>query len=340
MSSISRAADWVARDYGALCFRARCPKIIGGASCGHVAVTPIAVGIGAAWLDLKGRRRIMMRRREFLISSAAAATASGVWGGQSPDAAKLSRIGVMSICFESSILKVPDHPDDPKRTLDLMDFADSIADHFGVHHVEIQHEHFFSTEPAYLQQFLGRVKKAKSVVSQINLEFETLTVSQTNPIRRLELIDLTKRWIDHAVTLGCPRVMVNQGNLAPEVRPTAIEALKAINAYAKTKMIFITFEVRSAIWQAQLDVIKAAGILPHFDSAGYRADEESRVKAERLILPNTAGNCHMTTGSNIADSVKIAKELGYKGLYTIEGRHRGDPYDEVKANIDVVLANM
>jgi hypothetical protein len=281
-----------------------------------------------------------MRRREFLVNSAAAAMTRVVWGGQVSDAAKLSRIGVMSICFESSILKVPDHPDDPKRTLDFMDFPDAIADHFGVHNVEMQHEHFWSTEPAYIQQFLGRVKNAKSRVSQINLEFDGLNISVANPIRRLETIDLTKRWIDHAVTLGCPRVMVNQGNLAPEVRPAAIEALKAINAYAKTKKVAITFEVRGQAWEAQLDVIKAAGTLPHFDSAGFRNDEEARVKALRLILPHTAGNCHMTTGSNIADSVKIAKELGYKGLYTIEGRHRGDPYDEVKANIDVVLANM
>jgi sugar phosphate isomerase/epimerase len=151
---------------------------------------------------------------------------------------------------------------------------------------------------------------------------------------------LTKQWIDHAVTLGCPRVMVNQGTLEPAVRAAAIEALKTINAYAKTKKVFITFEVRGEIWEAQLDVIKASGILPHADSAGFRNDEAARVKALRLIYPNTDGNSHVTTGSNIADSVKIAKELGYKGLFTIEGRRRDDPYAEVQANIDVVLANM
>jgi hypothetical protein len=52
------------------------------------------------------------------------------------------------------------------------------------------------------------------------------------------------------------------------------------------------------------------------------------------------GNSHITTGWNIADSVKLAKELGYKGLFTVEGRRREDPFAEVKANIDVALANM
>ena len=278
-----------------------------------------------------------MRRREFLMSSAAGA-AGGVMWGQAQDPAKLSRIGVMSLDFEN-ILKDPANPSDPKRTLDIMDYPDMLAQRFGVHNVEMQHEHFLSTEPAYIQQFLGRVKKAKSVVSQINLEFEALNVSATDPIRRLETIDLTKQWIDHAVTLGCPRVMVNQGTLEPAVRPAAIETLKTINAYAKTKKVFITFEVRGQNWEVELDVIKSSGILPHAD-CGWFPSEEARVKALRLIYPHTAGNSHVLTGSNIADSVKIAKELGYKGLFTIEGRHRGDPYEEVKADIDIVLANM
>jgi len=279
-----------------------------------------------------------MKRREFLMSAAAFAAARGMWG-QSPNAAKLSRIGVMSLDFERSILKGPTHPDDPKRTLDLMDFPDMVAERFGVHNVEIQHEHFFSTEPAYLQQFLGRVKKAKSRVSQINLEFGPLNISTKDPILRLETIDLTKRWVDLAVTLGCPRVMVNPGTMAPAVRATATETLKAINAYAKTKKVFITFEPQHATWEAALDVIKAAGIWANPDSKEFR-DDEDRAKGLRLMFRMTAGNGHFTTGADIAGSVKIAKEVGYKGLYTIECRGRGDPYEEVQTNIDIVLANM
>ena len=45
-----------------------------------------------------------------------------------------------------------------------------------------------------------------------------INLASPDPVLRLETIDLTKRWIDHAVMLGCPRVMVNQGTLAPDVR--------------------------------------------------------------------------------------------------------------------------
>ena len=37
--------------------------------------------------------------------------------------------------------------------------------------------------------------------------------------------------------LGCPRVMVNQGTLAPEVRQAAIDTLKTMNAYGKAKKV-------------------------------------------------------------------------------------------------------
>ena len=64
-----------------------------------------------------------MIRREFLIGSAiTAGAAGGIWG-QSPDKAKLDRIAIMSTCF-SSILKSPLYPNDPKRTLDVMDLPD------------------------------------------------------------------------------------------------------------------------------------------------------------------------------------------------------------------------
>ena len=55
-------------------------------------------------------------------------------------------------------------------------------------------------------------------MNQINLEFANLNVSAKDPVIRLETIELTRSWIDQAVELECPRVMVAQGTLAPAVR--------------------------------------------------------------------------------------------------------------------------
>src|SRR3954462_12206741 len=167
-----------------------------------------------------------MKRREFLLFSAMTAGAGArAWGQSSnrtgPDRAKLDRIAVMTLSF-SSILKSAAHPDDPKRTLDILDVPQMLADRYGVHHVEFQHTHFASTESSYIKEVRERLRKAKSSMNQICLEFGPLNISTPDPVLRIETIDLTKRWIDHAVELGCPRVMLNHGTLAPEVRPNAI----------------------------------------------------------------------------------------------------------------------
>src|SRR5947209_16104100 len=81
-------------------------------------------------------------------------------------------------------------------------------------------------------------------MNQINLEFGPLNISSPDPVLRVETIDLTKRWVEIAVMLGCPRIMVNQGTLAPDVRQSAIDTLKTINAYGKAKKVFVTMENR------------------------------------------------------------------------------------------------
>ena len=183
-----------------------------------------------------------MRRRDFIGSAALAAAGAGMSFGQTREQ-KLERIAIMSLCF-SSVLKSPAFPNDKDRVLDVMDLPQMIVDRYKVHNVEMQHSHFLSTEAAYLKEFRERMRKAKANMNQINVEFGPLNISNPDPIRRLETIDLTKKWLDHAADLGCARVMVNQGTLAPEIRKEAIATLKVIGDYGKTKKVFVTMENR------------------------------------------------------------------------------------------------
>jgi hypothetical protein len=319
-----------------------------------------------------------MKRREFLIGSALAAGQGRVWG-QRPDQAKLDRVAIMSLCF-NPVIKSAAHPDDPKRTLDILDLPDMVAERYGVHYVEMQHSHFSSAEPAYLEEFRGRMKKAKSRMNQINLEFGPLNISTPDPVLRVETIDLNKRWIDHAVMLGCPRVMVNQGTLAPEVRQAAIDTLKTINAYAKAKKVFVTMENRgggggggragaagtpgagaaagtpvsggaavpprpaSPSWEVVVEVIKAAGIWANPDVGNF-PDEEARAAGLRAMYPLSSGSshCHYNPERyNEANAIRISKEVGYKGLYSIEASANNgpDPYAAVQAILDELLRDI
>ena len=151
-----------------------------------------------------------MRRRDFMVGAViATGVVRRVWGETRPNQAKLDRLAVMTLSF-SRILKNPAYPDDLARTLNILDAPQMVADRFGIHHVEFQHSHFASTEPAYLKEVRDRLKAAKSRMNQICLEFGPLNISAPDRVGLLETIDLTKQWIDHAVAVGCPRVMLNQ----------------------------------------------------------------------------------------------------------------------------------
>lgn len=301
-----------------------------------------------------------LTRRDFTFSAAAALGAASPLRADKPDPAKLERIAIMTLCF-SSILKNPAFPDDPNRTIDILDLPQIIADRYGVHHVEPQHSHFLSTEPAYLKEFRNRYAKAKCQMNQINVEFGPLNISNPDPVRVLETIDLTKQWINHAADLGCARVMLNQGTLAPEVRKTATAALKTIGDYGKSKKVFVTLENRgggappppapgqpprvvTAGWDVLVQVIKDAGIWANPDVGNF-PDNEARAAGLRAMYPLSSGSshCHYAPERySEADAIKISKEVGYKGLFSVEtGRNNGsDPYAAVQLILDELIKDM
>jgi hypothetical protein len=300
----------------------------------------------------------VVSRRQFLFGSAVAVSAVRAWG-QRVDQSKLDRVAVMSYSFDS-IVKFGEHAGDPRRTIDILDFPAMIAQRYGVHHVEIQHAHFRSTEPDYLEEFRYRLKAAKSQMTQLVLEFDELNISSPDPVLRVEAIDLTKRWIDHAVTLGCPRVMVNQGSLAPQVRQTAIETLKKINAYAKAKNVWVTMENRDdppgeggraaagaapADWRDEYEVIKAAGIWANPDPGAF-PDDQARWAGLRALYPLSSGSSHLQYNPkrwDEAKAIQISKEAGYKGLFSIEAlpeTNGQDPYKAVQSILDECLRHI
>lgn len=299
-----------------------------------------------------------MNRRDFLIASTVAAGYSGKVRADAPDRAKLDRIAVMTLSF-NSILKSAAHPDDPARTLDILDAPQMIADRYGIHHVEFQHSHFASTEPAYLKEVSDRLKKAKSQMNQICLEFGPLNISSPDPVLRVETIDLTKQWIEHARAVGCPRVMLNQGTLAPEVLETATATLKTIGEYGNSRKIFVTIENRGHVrpvpgappapgqtagWEVIVQVIKAAGIHANPDTGNF-PDETTRAAGLRAMYPLSSGSSHAHYAPerySEANAIKISKEVGYKGLYSIEAvkANGPDPYAAVQTIVDELLKDI
>ena len=305
-----------------------------------------------------------MKRREFLIGAAAAAGLAGGRKGwaQTRDQAKLARVAIMSLCF-NSILKNPSQPDNPARTLDIMDLGQMLADRYGVHNVEMQHAHFPSTEPAYLMGFRDRLAKTMSRVTNINLEFGPQNISATDPALRQQAIDRTKEWIDHALALGCPRIMVNQGAPTQENKDVAIAALKAMGDYGKSRNIMVAMENRGggggrqgapapgatpaspappvpAAWVLLVEIIKGSGTYANCDLGNF-PDQDTQHAGIRGMFPLTDGNCHVKLNParyDLPAALALVKQLRYTGLYSIEAGGGGaDPYQNVQSIYDVLI---
>ena len=192
-----------------------------------------------------------MKRREFLVNVSRAAAVAAVastrrgWAQATHQGkpATLDRIAIMTLNFQR-LLKLPDLPEGPERTLELFDVPQMIADRYGVHKVEFQHYHIPSTEPSYLKELRARIEKTRSRMTQINLEFGMLNMSAPELRNRLMAIDLTKMWVDHAVVLGAQRVMINQGQPTPEKKVYGIPTLKAMADYGRSKGIIVSVETR------------------------------------------------------------------------------------------------
>jgi len=323
-----------------------------------------------------------MKRREFLIGAAAAAglTRTNIRARtrEQPkgDAAKLSRVAIMSLSF-NSILKNPSQPDNPAKTLDIMDLGQMYADRYGVHNIEMQHAHFPSTELSYLKSFREGLARTKSQVTNINLEFGPQNISAADPALRQQAVDRTKEWIDHAVALGCPRIMVNQGQPTPENKEVAIAALKAMGDYGKSKNVMIAMENRGGgggrgatapstpgaaaspappiapataapsgppAYVLLVEIIKGSGTWANCDLGNF-PDQDTQHGGIRAMLPLTDGNCHVKLNParyDLPAALKLTVELGYKGLYSIEapGGGQGDPHEAVQRIYDALVANI
>ena len=320
-----------------------------------------------------------MKRREFLMGTAAAAVLAGSRRSRARqrDAAKLGRVAIMSLSF-NSILKTPTQSDNPARTLDIMDIGEMYADRYGVHNVEMQHSHF-PAEPidaGYLKSFRERLAKTRSQVTNINLEFGPQNISAVDAALRQQAVDRTKQWIDYAVSLGCPRIMVNQGAPTPENQADPIAALKAMGDYGKSRNVKIAMENRGSgagrrgaapgaptqtpaappaspppaptgppAYLLLVEIIKGSETYANCDIGNF-PDQETQHAGMRAMFPLTDGNCHVKLNParyDLPAALALTKELGYQGLYSIEsgGSAAGaDPHENVQRIYDVLVASL
>lgn len=288
-----------------------------------------------------------MRRRDFLAGAGAAVLTAATLRAQETD--KLARMCVLSWSFRNLWARTRDRGiPAPAKDFDILDYPEMIADRYGIHNVEVQSMYFPSTDSAYLREFATRLKRAKSRLVDICLEFDderpSPTISATDPQLRQHAIDLSLQWIDHAAYFGCHSIMPNQGTVNPADPSLTIDALKTLKAHADPKNVRIILEdrgVRSGTADVLAKIIKESGIYANPDIGNF-PDRETTMQGLRELFPLADGICHVKYNPSkfdLASVMQIAKNSGFKGLYSIETETNNgpDPYRAVQQVLDQVL---
>jgi sugar phosphate isomerase/epimerase len=262
------------------------------------------------------------------------------------DDVKLQRVCVSSWSFHT--LFETDRNNPAKVLMDVRDFPEMVADRYHVHNVEIVLPHFLAAEPPLITEFKARLGKAHSRLVNMPLDFGVLwnkpAISSTDPTERNAALAMYKKGIDTAHDLGSPSVRCDPGIVNLEDPSLTIDAYKQLAAHAAGKGITVVVENHGDISKnpdALVKILKAAGVgaLPDF---GNFPDEATRERGLRAMFPIAGAVAHakLREGQDFARCMRIAKETGFTGVFSIEAGGRGDPYVEVQSIVDALVANL
>lgn len=286
-----------------------------------------------------------MTRREFLAVTGGVMVSSR-FGRASDDEAKLRRICVSTWSFHTLFEKNRDNPS--AALMDVRDFPEMAADRYHVHNIEVVLPHFVKAEPALIADFKRRLDKAHSRLVNMPLDFDVLwnkpAISSTDPKERDAAIALYLGGIDVAHQAGSPSVRCDPGTINADDPSRTIDAYRRLAAHAKTKGIAVVVENHgdaSKNPEALVKILKAAGVgaLPDF---GNFPDAATRERGLRAMFPVAGGVAHakLREGLDFPLCMKIARDAGFTGVFSVEAGGRGDPYSEVQAIIDALLQNL
>ena len=262
---------------------------------------------------------------------------------------KLQRVCVSTWSFHTFFEIDRNSPS--KVLMDVRDFPEMVADRYHVHNVELVLPHLRGAEPALdklIKDFKARLAKAHSRVINMPLDFGALwnkpAISSTDPAEREAALAMYRKGIDTAHEIGSPTVRCDPGIVNLEDPSLTIDAYRQLASYARAKGIKVVVENHGEISknpEVLVGILKAAGVgsLPDF---GNFPDEETRERGLRALFPLAGALAHakLREGQDFARCLRIAKESGFTGVFSIEAGGKEDPYVEVQEIADALVQNL
>ena len=299
-----------------------------------------------------------MRRRDFLLRSTAGALTAYAGAAAPPTEEKLRRIAISSYCFHNffASTRYAGAPKLEGKPLDLLELPEMFADRFQVHNLEIVAPHFASHEPSYLREVVARLERAHSRIVNVPVDIGELWdkpgLSAADEKTRVHNVSLYKPWFDVAHAVGARSVRCDPGKInSSDLTPT-INSYRELAAYAKPLGLFVIVENHGGVGSEHpeelIRILKSAGdqtgTLPDF---GNFPDEDTRVRGLKALFPQARTVCHVrdTEGDgkgglvhfDLNRCLRISREAGFQGLYSIEAEANGDVYANVRHVLDEVL---
>jgi len=241
----------------------------------------------------------------------------------------MKRIGSTTVTFRGRFqaTKFKDQP--IQNELRLIDIPRYFADRFKIHNLEFWSLHFESKTPKYLKDLKQAISKSRSTLINIQLDDgDSFQLANPDEAKRQISLASAKRWIDIAAGMGSKAIRINTGQGSLD---TCIRSFREINQYAAKKGVILLVENHGGISSnpdQHIQIIKEVGgnsirSLPDYgnypDNIRYEALKKIMPYAHQISAKIMAFNEKMEHISyDIKRCMKIAKDCGFKGIYSIE----------------------
>ena len=244
----------------------------------------------------------------------------------------------------------------PGPALNVRQFPGMIADHYGVHKLELCSVHFESTSPAYVRDVKAALAKAHSEVVNMPVDYdqdwEGRGLSDPNDRQWEKEITEREKWIDIAAYLRAQSIRPNPGGTEKTDLARPIAAYKRLGAYGRKKNVRVIIENHGGVAGKAGNIVaiaKAAGYpwvgaLPDF---GNWSNPAARFPGLRLMFPYALTVCHAkgidlppARRFDFGQCVRISKSARFRGAYSAEFEGGKSPYEGVQDLITAVEKNL
>jgi sugar phosphate isomerase/epimerase len=225
------------------------------------------------------------------------------------------------------------------------DFPQFLADHFNIHNVEFLPQHFADTEPSTIDKVKAGLKKAKSGCCNL-MGIELPGGVYRRGADRKAILSEADRWVNVALALGCPSITVALTGEGPIDPQTAAQNLTPVVEAAHRhgiKVLLHNDDLRRESAETLTSVIgqlgrDRTGTCPDFGNFATRSAAFALTQL-RMLAPYASNICHSKDGiasqgkfyrDDFPASMKIMRDTGFKGLYSLEFEGLGDPVEGVR----------